>query len=368
MPVDPLSLALIGGGSAINAIGGLLGGASANRAGREARDFADRDLLGGQGNMAVQIYGDQAAYIPTLRRLLGEAQQRNNPQQAYEIAQQISAGMRPTSNSLLGRMESTGQDIIRLQNDDLAGFDAESSRLEGMMTGAADRQRGEGNRLNRLAGGAESMATSAGVGRERIIRRDAAKRNKAMDQQTRASLAGSGFANTTAAPAAMAANAQSVAEAQDRALQDAQDSRLASLLMARENRIRTGQQVAGANYNADTNVVQTAAQRNQQRTGLRAAQLANEQSLRYLPMQTQLGVEQGSIMNPHQGMNTAQYYPGASGGGNALASVGSSLTGAGGLMLATRQTPPPTPQQVRTFDDTSEYFARWGPGGYGGIG
>lgn len=364
MPVDPLTLALIGGGSAVNAIGGLLGGASANRAGRQARDFADRDLLAGQGTLATSMYGEQASYLPTLRRLLGEAQQRNDAAGAANYGQQIASVTRPSQNSILGRLESTGNDLIRLQNNDLAGFDAESARLEQMLGGAANEQRAAGDRTNRLAAGAESLASTAGAGRDRIIRRDAGKRRKALDQTSRAALAGAGFGNTTAVGNAMAGNARTVAEQEDNALQASQDARLEALLGARERRINTGQQVSGANYNAATNVAQGAAARNSQRTGLRSAQLANEQTLRLLPMQTQIGLEQSSVANPYLGANTAQYYPGASGGANALASVGNTLSATGGINLMNQRQP--SAEEQRMFDQASRMFAQFGPGGYGG--
>lgn len=361
MPIDPLTLALLGGGTALNAIGGLVGGASANRAGREARDFADRDLLGGQGNLGVSLYGDQAAYLPTLRRLLGEAQQHNNPAEAARIGGEISTAMRPTSTSILGRQAAVGDNIVGQQGDDLTRFDTDSDRIERLFGNAAAGMRGEGDRLNRLAGGAESMASNFGVGRDRIIRQDAAKRGKAMDQQTRAQLAGSGFSNTTALPAAMAGNARTVAEAEDRALQDSQDARLAAVLQARERRIATGQGVASNNYGADINTAQAVAGRSTQRTGLRSAHLANEQALRMLPIDTELGVNQGSIMNPHLNANTAQYYPGASGGGGALSSIGSTMTGAGGIMLGNMIRPgAPAGNPQTNTGGSSTGFAGWG--------
>lgn len=357
------ALPLLIGGAGLNAIGGLLGGASANRAAREARDFADRDYLGSSASLGTSLYGSQAAYTPTIRRLLGSAQQHNDPAAAAQYAQQLDTALRPTQNSLLGRLESTGQDIIRLQNNDLAGFDAESGRIEGMLRGAQDEQRRAGDRSNRQAAGAESIAQATGVGRDRIIRRDAAKRGKAMDQTARASLASSGFGNTTAVANALAGNARSVAEQQDRALQESQDARLASLLTARQRRIDTGQQVAGANYQAGANTAQGAAARNQQRTGLRTAQLANEQTLRYLPMQTQLAAEQGPITN-FQNPLAAQAYPGVSGGANALSSVGNTLSAAGGLMLGQQQ----GGGTQDMLEQMSRLYSQYGVGGYGGWG
>lgn len=358
---------LMAAGGALNTIGSLMGGASANRAARQARDFADRDYLGASGSLGTTLYGSQAAYAPTIRRLLGQAQQRNDPAAAADYAQQLETSLRPTAGSLLGRMESTGSDIIRLQNEDLARFDADTERVTGEYGAARDRYAGEAGRLNtlaaggeemaqaeadrgnRMAAGAESLAGLMGAGRDRTIRQDSAKRQKAMDQTSRAQLAASGFGNTTAVNSATNANARTIAESQDRALQASQDARLQSLLQARAQRIAAGQagsgavqaarsrrigvgqDLAGGMYSADTAVAGALTARLGQRTGLRSAQLANEQNLRYLPMQTQLAAEQGPIVN-FQHPNVSQYYPGASGGAAALAGVGAAMAQEGSNM------------------------------------
>lgn len=324
--------AAIGGGALLSAGGGLLGGVAANRAGREARDFADRDALGNQSRLGGSLYGAQYGYVPTLNRLLGQAQQRNNRGEAERLSGEIQSLMQPTSGSILGRMGSLTNEIGARQNADLGRFDSGASWLDQQYRDARNALGSSVNRNNGLALGAESLAGSTGIGRERMIRRDAARDLSNLDARSQAALSASGFGNSTAVGNAMTNNARVTGEARDNAIQNATDSRLGAQLAARSQRIGVGERGANALYGADVTGANAATARESQRLGLTQAQLANEQALRLMPLQTELGIQQGGVFNP--GNSTAQYYPGASGGANALSSFGNTATAGGGLLAA----------------------------------
>ena len=349
--------ALIAGGSLLNGISGLVGAGAANRAARQARDFADRDLLGGQGVLNTRLYGSQTGYVPTWQRLLGEAQQHNDPEAARRYSRLIEEASVPTAGSLLGRMNTLADQVGTTQQADLARFDQDSDRLGRLYGSARDDLSREVGRINSLAAGAEGIARSTGIGRDRIIRRDASQQENAANSRSRAALAASGFGNSTAVGNAMRENAAAVGQQRDNALQANSDARLGAELAARSGRINTAQQGAGQVYGADVTGANAATARATNRLGLTQAHLANNQGLRSNILNTELGVSQTGLMNPSH-PNPSAYYPGASGAGNALASFGNTATSAGGL-LATLQAMGigvPTSGQRNAFNGISDYM------------
>lgn len=61
--------------------------------------------------------------------------------------------------------------------------------------------------------------------------------------------------------------------------------------------------------------------------------LQRSQELRQQPLQTEMGLLTGNIMNPYLGQNTTQYFPGVSASGAAMSSLGNSFSAAGGMGL-----------------------------------
>lgn len=275
----PAIMAGIGAGAMAG--GSFLQGQSANRAGRQARDWMGARTDEGYQRLLNLLYGPNAG-----------AQAFSRPGQAAPTA---------APGSLLGRLSGLadfgygqGQDITR-------GYDAASGRLSG------------------LAQGAEGMARSWGAGRGAIIRDDFSRSLSDANRRGDAALAAGGFNSPTVRAGQYAGNAAAIGREEQRALQDLSESQIDRQLGARTQRLN----VEGG--------------RESGRTGLMMNLLNQNLGLRRAPIDVELGAAQSSIANPWLGQNATSYFPGQSGLGGGLNMIGGGAAGYGAYQLGQQQ-------------------------------
>lgn len=266
------------GGGILSSIGGLLGGQSANRAGRQAKDLYTQQTNSGTNRYWNSLYGAGGG---------GRA-----GMDAFTTG--TSGPPTPSSDSLLGQQQGL-------------------ANLYGQKTGGINSQFGQGVAgLNNLYGGSEGLAEQYGRGGEALIDQETARTLKGANQSSAAQLAASGFGNSTAGANQSSQNAINANLAGSEAKLNLRNQALQTRLGVR------GQQ-AGAQQ---TNIGRQA--------DLSGNQLNNQMGYSQQPIQTQLSALNSSVMNPFLGQNTSQYYPGYSAAGTALANSGNALGTYGG--------------------------------------
>ena len=362
----------LGAAGLLSGIGGsLLGGSSSARAARVARDTDVQQFRQQQGLVGNGVFGSSYGDLPYYQYLYAQGLHgggaANGTGAASDMTRQGLQGIQNFNNSqggsILDQQRQLAQSVTDRQTGNLGRFDADTNALSQMgnyvggQPGALYAQ--QGGQLNGLAAGAEALAGSTGIGRDRIIRRDSAQQQNAMNQQSRAGLAAAGFGNSTAVGSAMRGNAQAVGQQRERALQENTDSRLGAQLGARSQRLQVGQNILSGQADAMHQAGQAQIGREYQRAGdrqtLENQNLTRDIGLRQDPINLQYQTLTGAELNPYSQYRT-QVNPNM-GSSNALATLGAGLA-AGGNYLTNSQAlagiPRYNPNDLR-------------PGGAGGV-
>lgn len=311
-----MSWALAGAGAGLSALGGLVGGASANRQARKARDWYDMRTWQGRDRMGGLAYG--SAFQDLLK--------------AGDLS-----GQPGSESEMLAALErfntATGGPVIQQFRDLVPLAQGRMGEMRSRMGDRTKRvMRGVGN-AQRLALGAEDLATSTRSGRDAIIDRDFTRAGKEADQMLAAKLGAAGMGRSTAGLMARAGSSRRYAESAGDAKQRNAEGMLDRLLSARGQRIGLESEAArmeggllGEEINFDNMT------------------LDRELALRQIAPNAMLGLQQSSVLNPWLEQNTSQYYPQTSGAGAALGSIGQFASGVGGMMIGQQQ-------QRQQFDD-----------------
>lgn len=342
-------LGLAGLGMGMGAIGSALGGSSANRAGREARDWYDsRNRMQGANLLGI-LYGQDRVNMawPDAPGIQG---------QGYRDYIESLGG--PVLDQLKGLGTTFGQRGQSLLGDYDAGTRGVQQRGQSLVNSYMNRSQGaQGDVLQAMNRGtlgldqmaARSEGTAGLYGRDRAnqIRQDSATSLRAANQQSKAALNAAGFGNSTAMANQYAGNASANERNTQRLLQDAADATTDRTLAAQSQRLglnagrqgatdaaRLGmtQQRLGTFAQLGTDQNNRMAQRSADRSGLQERNLGRDLGLAQQPINTILGMQQSPLLNWWSGTNASQYYPGQSGVGNALGGIGGGLAGLGGQM------------------------------------
>lgn len=334
---SPELLALMGGGMGLSALSGLMGGASTNRAAREARDrFASETSTAGN-RMGSLVYGGDLWDSIWRSGIAGPDQQKYANQYAAGIGGPIYKQLQ----DIAGKAGSP--DVLNSYNTDTADIigarDQGASNLYSMFKSGADAGLGA---YDRGAAQLTAMLNRAGKDREGVIRTDAAKSQREGDARTLASLAGAGLGNSTVKGSMLSANARANQTEMNRSLTDlfylttGQKVGLWRSLLSE----RSGMQKDYFDKSAQAMVDQTDQRNNallarlsgktQLMQGTKDAGLnAQRDYLNYLS-----SIQGGNVMNPWLGVNMSAFYPGASGAASALSSAGGGLNDLTGLLMA----------------------------------
>lgn len=354
--LDPSLLALLGGGSALNAVGGLLGGQSANRAARQQRDFFDRRTDEGYNRLGFSFFGygpDQALKTSANLGL------NLSPEQRAAYAGQFNDAI---GGPIFDQLRGLGPLASSLQGQALGQFGSETDRLTGLtnsilrdragaLSSGANALLGSFDRgaqnVTDLAGGLSRTAAQYGQGRERVIREDSRDLQNSLDSQTRGLLAASGFGGTVEADQ-LRANARQSSEVRDRALTDLNLGQTDRALGALGQRVGLAQQLLGARSGLASGLFGQAQDqlasiqsqglagqfgRGQTLAPFQFADVDRQAGFAQLAPLTALNVLQGPVANPYLGQLGAIPASGVSGAGNALGSLGNAGAGLGSILL-----------------------------------
>jgi len=287
----------------------LLSGQSANRAGRQARDWNNDRFREQRGALGGLAFGN--SYLDMMGSNL-------SPEHRAQLSQFLGSqglgngGVVGAQNRLAGRSERQGGNIMQ-------GYNRETRNLAGQ----------SGGNLAQVMGMYQGMGQQAdqwGRGREDIIRRDAGTANKAMDQTSLARLAASGFGNSTAAANQLQGNATATGRAMQDQLQGLSEAKI-------DRQLDIGKAGAASRERMGENQTNRDYTRAAGRTDLQLQNLTRNLNMRQAPLNTALGVQQSQIMNPWlsnpQGPGAGISPLGAAGGtiAGGLASYGGYLQG-----------------------------------------
>lgn len=372
----PLAAAAIAGGLITGGVGSYLQGRAANKAGKDARDFYSQQTGAGASRYLSSFLGPQGA-LDYFSMSQGPQLSAARQQEIAQLQEQIQ-GMQSAltqrrggdgGGGILGRPRSgsraypdTSAEIAKLQQrlaevtqagweeahqqygqseqgylDKIGGplFDQyraisdtglqQIQNQRALSTNLYNQARGQDAAAVNLADAswarAENTAQGYGQGRERDIRRDSAERQKSLDQQSRASLAGLG-ANSLVANQ-LQSNATQVGRETDRALTD--------LRMGQAQVVGQAQQArAGATQQAREDQMRRMFSSIPQQLGHLGSLTQMQAALSQDPLARLQGVQSSSILNPWLGQSTSQYYPGVSPAGLATSTLSSPLTALGG--------------------------------------
>ncbi len=356
------------GGSLLSGLGGLMGGIGRGRAGRQARDWYNSQTSSGMNRLGMLMYGPDA-WINYLggtyehqgqlwpAALEGKLADMTKPadmtdeQWAAEqdrlgkLADQwramqgfVNAQGGPIIGQLRGLRDTARQGSHYILNQ----YDQGTNRLlgaSGQLASQMSQLFGRNTQqLSGLATGAENMAKQYGQGMLDIADQDFNRSAKSIGDQTMAMLRASGLASSTAGAGALSRALAQNEQERARAKTNIQAATTDRVLGARSQRLgMLGQQFGqqqGIMNQIGGSEVSMLANRLAGRTGLMRQNQQLDLNLAQLPINTMLGVTQGSVMNPWLGQNTSQYYPGnaAMGLSSAFGSIGNAMSGFGGYM------------------------------------
>jgi len=321
----PIALAggLIGGGLGLSALGGLVGGRSTNRAGRKARDFYKDQTTQGLARFAAQLYGSGAEDFLrgtlddwTFDRLFGigrfEGWEGGIDRDAFN-AFAADRGVIPQLEDL-ATLTSTANRDIRERFD------------QGARTAMRDTHQNLG-RFRRDMSGAIGEARQFGRGANQLIDENAAKALQHANQTAEARLAAAGLGTSSLGASFRAANTREIdRQAREQKLGVLND-RSRMLQGIRQNLAEGSGRLGDILAQRRLGIVGA-------RTDVQNANLNRWLRQRLMPIQTQTAMMQAAPLNPWLGQNVSQFYPGASGGANALGTLGSGLTTLGAIGLA----------------------------------
>lgn len=364
---------MMAAGGLMSGLGGLLGGIGKGRAGRQARDFYNSQTQEGQNMLGMMMYGadDWINYLggsntfqgqmwpEALEGKLSDMQKPDGmSDQEWAAEKQRLQGLKDQWDAAKGMIDRQGGPLI----DQLRGLGDRASqgnrwlldqynqgtdKIMAQNSGLAN-QMGQlfGRNTQQLSGiatGAENIAKQYGQGALDIADQDFNRSGKNIADQTMAMLRASGMASTTAGAGALSRAMAQNEQERARAKTGIQMGTTDRVLGARGQRLgvmgqQYGQQQGimnqiggqGVNLLANRLAGQAQLERTNQGVNLNMAQL---------PINTILGVQQGSVMNPWIGQNTAQYYPGnaTTGLGNAFGGMGNALAGFGAYQYGQNQ-------------------------------
>jgi len=297
--------ALIGAGA--SAGGSYLSGQQSGRDARRARDYYGNRTGEGYQRLLNLLYGSNA---PSGENTVGQwVTDPTTGQRTFTPAAMPNSA----PNGLLARLGGIGTDYQAGADKIMGGFNQDTQNLM--------RQYQAGtNRLDALGQGNEGMARQWGVGREKVIRQDAADSLKSMNRAGDAALNAGGFNSPTIRANQYAGNQTQTNKEMQRALQDLGEGQIDRQMQARTSRIGT---LAGQLGQQNT----FAANRSLAGTELGTGFLNAKTAYQAVPLQTEAQMLTGSIANPWLGQNTSQYYPGQSALGQALQTGGNALAG-----------------------------------------
>lgn len=319
--------AMIGAGGLASALGGALGGAAQNRAGRQARDWYD-DKTNAYGTRLFDLY-----FGPD-RRAMWEAGGGGGA----DFNASIGGGILDQQKALADRYGAGYGSLTDALKSQLAGVnDLGTARAKNVsnMYGRAV------NLTQDAYGGLDRIAGQHGAQRASQIREDANRATRASNQQTMARMTASGLGNSSLLSSVMGANAAEIERGAQRSLQDAADA-------TTQMRLGVGAQGASSlagllSQRAGTaaSMLDTDTARRMSSAGvlsdLRERSMGKRYALDQMPIDQMLSIQQGQIFNPWLGQNTSQYYPGQSGMASALVTGGNAAAGLGGMMYGQQQ-------------------------------
>lgn len=306
------SIATIGG-LGLSGLSALLGGQSANRAGRQARDFSD--MRTGASQLAL----GNAFFGPGYTRFLDQTNQGMLSLQRGQNPSQIQIGPTPTGG-IYGQMTELANTSAARDQARLGAFDRTSQSL-GAGASARDAT------VKAMYGNLGSLAGTWGTDAERTIREDAKAQEKALNSRAIAALTSRGFGNSTAVANAMTGNSATLGRETNRALGEVRQQRVDRQLAAGRG---------AADFAASAAAGQTGREygRATTREGLESDFNARDTAMRSKPWETALALLQGGTLNPYLGQNTIGFYPGANGAAGAAGELGSGLAAIGGQMTS----------------------------------
>ena len=354
--MSTLGYGLSGLGALGSMAGGFMGAQSQNRAAREARDQYNARTAEGMNRLGMMFFGpdDFMSYLSgtavdsgtgrmypaSLEGALAgnqkpadmNDQEWQRLQGLYGDYQRMQGFVNRMGGPILQQLRGFGGQAQGMFDQAMRGYDADTARLSGLagtMLGQRDRA-AEGVMASAREG--VGIAGRYGAGREDQIRRDTAKYQSNLNDQTSALMAAKGFGGTLEANQ-RAGNARSAQETMNDAITSLRESQTDRMLGAQA--ALTGTQ---ANMMSGRDAITQAMLGNEygragQRTAYDIGNLDSQMAYKMMPVQSILGIMQGSVMNPWLGQNTSQYYPGASPIGNALATGGNAAAGLGSAML-----------------------------------
>lgn len=346
---------LAGLGGLASMAGGFLGGQSANRAGRQARDQYGSRTMEGMNRLGMTFFGP-SSFMDLLagtdvdyggnfrpEALEGAIKAGTRPegmsddewqriQGLYDQWQQMRGFVDRMGGPVLDQIRGYGDQAQGLYDTAMGRYDADTARLGGIGQAMLGRRDRDAESVMANAREAVGIAGRYGQGREAQIRRDTDKYRANLDDQTSALMAAKGFGGTLEGNQ-RAANARSAQETMNDAITSLRESQTDRMLGAQAG--LTGTQ---AGLLSGRDAIQQAMLGNEygragQRTAYDIGNINSQMGYRMMPAQSILGVMQGSVMNPWLNQNTSQYYPGASPIGTALQTGGNAAAGLGSTML-----------------------------------
>jgi hypothetical protein len=246
-----------------------------------------------------------------------------------------------TGGPILQQMQGLAQRVGSGQKGILDQYDADTARLGAMdqegLGKLSDFYRTTRSRVGSLAAGAEGIAAGYGRGAEELIDEQSARDLKGANDVSLARLAATGFGNSTASADQLSQNAANIgrdARQQKLGVRQATTDRV---LGARSQRVGTEAGLASQEGNAYGGMLGDTMTRQYARAGDRTTQQYGnlDRHMSYLgqPINTQLGLQQGAIMNPWSQGAAAGYFPQSSGWGEGFQSLGNAAMGLGSYYL-----------------------------------
>lgn len=353
--MSTLGYGLSGLGALASMGGGFLGAQSQNRAARQAMDTYGARTQEGMNRLGSIFFGPwsfkdylagtnvdyggnfwpaslEGALAGGTRPEGMSDEQWNQLQALYGDWNRNKQFVDSIGGPVLNQLRGFGGQAQGMYDNVMRGYDADTKRLSDLgatMLGQRDRA-AEGVMAN--AREAVGIAGRYGQGREAQIRRDTAKYQSNLNDQTSALMAAKGFGGTLEANQ-RAGNARSAQETMNDAITSLRESQTDRMLGAQA--ALTGTQ---ANMMSGRDAITQAMLGNEygragQRTAYDVGNINSQMGYRMMPVQSILGVMQGSVMNPWLNQNTSQYFPGASPVGTALQTGGNAAAGLGSAML-----------------------------------
>lgn len=314
----PASLGLLGGGSAASVLGSALSAGSGNRAGRQARDWYDKQTASGMARTGRFYFGPEAdSYIYDS---LGLYDRTGGKGDALLNAQ---------GGSISSRLRQLIEATTQRQTGNLAYYDQESKRLAGLERDALASYDTGGGRVMSQAMRGEDLARAWGQGREKIIEQDAGRQLRSADDTSKAMLAAAGLSNSTAMAQALQGNREAVGRNRDRAMQDLADSQIDRQRGAASDTLRASLQLDTGRNSAQQLALNRTYGRADGRMQLENQNLTRDIGMRQGELDQALQVLQSPQLNPWLGQDTSRYYPGSSVLGSALQTAGSGASALG---------------------------------------